>query len=129
MLASSNFISIFIAIRVHHLTRYDSDHTALRINLEADRAKDSRKKYYIFRFEEVWGTNPRCEGFVRQLWNNHPTSGTSKLKAMKELSSLFNEYKIGLIVVELKRIEELLKEDARWDPSEEAIKVQKGLEN
>lgn len=52
VLASNSFINIFNPLRVIHLHRYDSNHSAIRINLEADQAEKEGKKRYQFKFEE-----------------------------------------------------------------------------
>lgn len=48
---------------------------------------------------------------------------------MKSIEEEFKEYKISAISKELRRIEELLKDETHWDSSEEAIKEYRALES
>ncbi|XP_058768237.1 uncharacterized protein LOC131641969 [Vicia villosa] len=64
-IASHSFLNRFSPIRVIHLPRYGSDHAALRIDLEADSGNLSRKRYHLFRFEEAWSRDSKCEETVK----------------------------------------------------------------
>lgn len=76
----------------------------------------------------MWSKGPKCEKVVNQLWNNHNTRGIDKPATMKGLDFFFQEYKIGAVNKELRRIDDLLKEEDKWDYSEKSIKSNKALE-
>ncbi|XP_058774622.1 uncharacterized protein LOC131648906 [Vicia villosa] len=81
-MASNSFINRFSPIRFYHLSRFHSDHAAISISLEAENTQntDRRKRPHLFRFEEVWSKDPRCEKFVDQLWNDSSTRGFNMFK-------------------------------------------------
>lgn len=66
-MANDNFISRFSPIRVTHLPCFGSDHSPLRINLEDHAQVSIRKRPHLFRFEECWAKEPRCEDIVRRI--------------------------------------------------------------
>lgn len=102
------FMNTFPMSSVHHLPRQGSDHAVLCIVVEKDQEK--KRRPHLFRFEEVWTKDPRCESLVKQIW-----------KGVQDLNIVFKEYRTGSVAKELKRIEALLKEDIRWDAEEEEI--------
>lgn len=60
-LASNIFINRFSPIKVSHLACFGSDHASIKIKLEVDVGNRERKSVRLFRFEEVWSKDPRCE--------------------------------------------------------------------
>lgn len=58
-LASSNFINMFSPMKVFHLARFGSDHTVIRIDLEAPEVERRNNKIHVFRFEEAWTKDSR----------------------------------------------------------------------
>lgn len=118
----------FYPIKVLHLPRYGSDHTVIRIDLETVMGDIDRKQSHIFRFEEVWSKDPKCENIVGQLWNGQANRGHNNLKAMQGIEDFFKEYKIGTMTQEIKKIENLLKEDDRRSTNLEDINTYKALE-
>ncbi|CAI8590862.1 unnamed protein product [Vicia faba] len=61
----------FAPLKVCHLPCYGSDHAVIRLELEEDSNGKGRKRSHIFRFEEVWSRDPRCEDVVKWLSNNY----------------------------------------------------------
>lgn len=59
---------------------------------------------------------------VRDIWLRSPGQGETKIVGMKDIEGHLQEYKISVISKELKRIEEIMKDDTLWNPSEETIK-------
>ncbi|XP_058746012.1 uncharacterized protein LOC131618873 [Vicia villosa] len=127
-LASPNLQNRFSPIKVIHLPRFVSDHAVVRIDMEADLGANNRRRRHIFRFEEAWCRDMKCEAAVREMWDSQPGNGVSKIAGLKSLDEVFKDYKVNAVKQELKRIEILLKEDSNWKASEEAIAIQKTLE-
>ncbi|CAI8612048.1 unnamed protein product [Vicia faba] len=127
-LAKESFFNRFSPIRVSHLARYGCDHATTGIQLESDNDSKNRKRPYIFRFEELWCKDPACENLVAQFWNNSTKIGFQKLEAMKELDDTFKDYRSNNVRKEICRIENLLKEDIKWDTDRSKIEAYKALE-
>lgn len=68
-LASPSFINRYSPIEVQHLSRFQFDHAAISISLEAELSQNNSKgkRTYKFLFEKAWSKDPRCEGLVEQL--------------------------------------------------------------
>lgn len=81
---------------------------------------------HLFRFLDSWARDTRCEAVVRVLWNS--TNLTGYAKSMFKMSEEFKEYMGCNVKVELRRIEELLKDEKRWYSSEHDVKTYKALE-
>ncbi|XP_058757456.1 uncharacterized protein LOC131630719 [Vicia villosa] len=115
-MASNSFINRFSPVKVKHLSRFHSDHAAISISLEVDESLNSvsRKRPYLFRFEEVWSKDPRCERFVDQIWNEPSSRGLNKFDRIQNLDAMFKEYRRGEISKELRRIEEQLGSEFCW---------------
>ncbi|XP_058724620.1 uncharacterized protein LOC131596076 [Vicia villosa] len=126
--ATEAYINKFSPIQVNHLSRYGSDHAAVRIETEVDRGRGRKKRRYIFRFEEVWSRDPKCEEYVNRIWNNPSTRGHHKLAAMKKLEVVFKDYKLGSTSKEIHRVEEMLSDGKNWDSNEESMVHFKRLE-
>lgn len=126
--ASIGGIACFDPIKVTHLPRYDSDHAAIRIMWENHQREEKTLKQYIFKFEDLWARDSRCERMFKELWKSSNVGGYAKLKLMLNFSEEFKEYRSCNMKAELNRIEELLKDDKRWDPSEQEIHKYKALE-
>lgn len=67
LLLTTNFINISSPIKVFHLSRFGSDNTTVRVDLESLMEESCRKHIRLFMFEEVWLGDSRCEKLVRQL--------------------------------------------------------------
>ncbi|CAK8544681.1 unnamed protein product [Lathyrus sativus] len=128
-IATESFINRFSPIKINHLPRYGSDHVTIRIDLEADIFGHGRKERHLFRFEEVWSREPRCEEYVARMWNNDAVRGHRKLVVMQGLDDLFQEYRRSIVSKDIGRIEELMKDKCIWDANLEDIKVYQALEN
>lgn len=62
--AREGFISRFSPIKVTHLPRFSSDHSPILICLEAHSHSYRKKRTHLFRFEECWVKDNRCEDLV-----------------------------------------------------------------
>lgn len=109
-------------MRVIHLPRYGSDHSAIRIDLKAESMQKERKKRYQFKFEENWSWDLKCGEVINRICKASLRHTVAKLAEMKSLSDHFREYRTRAVRKELNRIETLLKEDSNWEVSEEYIK-------
>lgn len=108
----SDFLDVFPLSRVVHLPRHGSDHVMLRIMIEEE--EQQQKKNAIFRFEEVWAKDERCEGCIRNLWREPARSFTQKLSGLQKLKHSFKDLGTGKIAEEVKKIQTLLNEEIRW---------------
>lgn len=93
------------------MSRFGSDHAAIRIDLEAVVEDVKRKIVHVFRFEEVWAEDPKCNEAVRNLWVSSGANTVNKLKAMQNLDNTFKEYMVGNLCKDIKRLYSLLEED------------------
>lgn len=100
----------------------------ISINLEADLGERKKRRRYIFRLEEAWSKDNRCDKVVHDLWKNQLVQVPNKLATMQEMGNFFKEYRVGEINTELKRIKIMSKEEGRWEASEDSIKQYKALE-
>lgn len=82
----------------------------------------------MFRFEEVCLKEPRREKLVIQLWNESSLMFNQRTKSIHSLQHTFKDLRIRKVAKELKRIENLLKEDTSWYADYEEIKKFKALE-
>lgn len=122
------FLNRFSPTKVVHLSRYKSDHAAIMVLLEANEYMTRRKRAHLFRFEECWTKDERCEELIGRSWRN--TSGTcdEKIQALQNLDADFEDYKIGNIRKELKSIEEKLQDFTSWAVEKDEIERFRELE-
>jgi hypothetical protein len=73
-----------------------------------------KKRVHLFRFEEVWTKDKKCEDEVRQMWNGAGSCCTNKVNAMKSLDTVFNDYQINEVKKEIKNLEGKMKEANAW---------------
>ncbi|XP_058746204.1 uncharacterized protein LOC131619080 [Vicia villosa] len=66
-LASQNFLNRFSPTKVLHLPRFGLDRAVLRIGLEADLGSNDKRRKHLFRFEEAWSRDKKCESTVREV--------------------------------------------------------------
>lgn len=92
-LAIDLFINRFIPIQVTHLPRFESDHTPLLICLEASPHSFLKKRIHLFRFEECWTKDSKCEDLVRRIWSNGNPPCEEKLANLQALDAEFKEYR------------------------------------
>ncbi|KAI5426912.1 hypothetical protein KIW84_032373 [Lathyrus oleraceus] len=124
--SSLNFKNSFLLTRVTHLARYGSDLAAIRIVIQKECFRG--KKVHLFRFEEVWLKDPRCDSFVRQLWNESAPMFNQRIKSIQSLQHTFKDLRTEEAVKELKRVESLIKENIRWSTDFEEIDKFKALD-
>lgn len=75
--ATSTFMESFPHTQVVHLPRNGSDHAVLRLMIKIEVVQ--QKKKAVFRFEEIWAKDVRCEGWVKHLWREANGSFSHKL--------------------------------------------------
>jgi exonuclease III/ribonuclease HI len=109
------FVHRFSPIKVKHLPRFGSDHAAILIGLEAVTEWHNRRRKRLFRFEESWSKDSKCEDLIRQNWNNSPGTCLEKIGKLKHLGTAFDDHDLGKIKKELGRIERLLTDQTLWD--------------
>lgn len=95
-LATADFLNRFSPTRVIHLPRFGSDHAALMVLLEAQNQTIRRKKIHLFRFEECWTKDDRCEEEVSKAWFSSENHCVAKLEAMKGLDKFLKITRWGL---------------------------------
>lgn len=81
-LATESFINRFSPIKTLHLPRYGSDHAPLLFELEARSNEYQKKRNHIFRFEEAWSKDERCEDLIKEAWFRSPTHCIRKLQSV-----------------------------------------------
>ncbi|CAI8619415.1 unnamed protein product [Vicia faba] len=86
------------------------------------------KRRRIFRFEDVWSRDDRCEELVRKNLEGPTDHGYNKVISICTLGDVFKEYMTGVVKAEIKRVEELLKGENIWSSRGENIKTYKGIE-
>lgn len=52
-------------IQITLIHRFRSDYVVLRIELEKSMMEERRNRQFIFRFEDVWARDERCNGIVK----------------------------------------------------------------
>lgn len=97
-------------ISVQHLAKYGSDHMAISISLENHCNNTPRRRTKIFRFEESWSKEGRCEALVAQCWNRSVGSCKRKIDSIQLMSGEFEDHNLGKIKKELVLLEKELKE-------------------
>lgn len=125
-LATTGFLDTFALSRVIHMAGHGSDHAVLRILIEEEEL--NQKKKFIFRFEEVWAKDDRCEGWIRHLWKEPARSLSHKLSGIQKLKHSFKDLRTGKVTEEIKRIDTLLNDESCWSEEAEGIQKFKSLE-
>lgn len=97
VLASMELIEAHFPIKVRHLSRYGSDHAAIVVDIDIISGDLPQKPRCLFRFEEAWTKDEKCEQAVRQCWNLEGSDSVQKIKAMQRLSDTFKECRSGAI--------------------------------
>jgi hypothetical protein len=96
-LSTDEFINRFSPVHVLHLPRYGSDHPALIITLEASTHEVQRRRKRLFRFEESWTSNARCEPLIHACWSQPNLSFSNKLGRLQELGKDLGDHTVGSI--------------------------------
>jgi hypothetical protein len=110
-MSTEGFMNRFSPIHVLHLPRYGSDHAALIITLEAPSQNEQRRRKHLFRFEQSWITNVRCEPLIRACWSDANNSCITKLGRLQDLGNELRDHTARSIRKEIDRIEKLLQDD------------------
>jgi len=122
------FHNCFSPIRVTHLAQFGSDHAAILVHLEVDPNAVRRKRVHVFRFEDIWSKDPRCEKLIKNHWCNSIMDWETKVSAVQGLNNDFQEYRVSEVRKGISRLENQLKEAHLWDGSPDNIKKFKELE-
>lgn len=111
-MATKGFINTFSPIQVSHLPRFGSDHSALKICLEFQGHHSRKEKHHIFRFEECWAKDDRCEDMIKKLWQENSLHCEAKLQALRSLDEGFKEYRTSEVRRNILKTEALLKDES-----------------
>ncbi|XP_075645469.1 uncharacterized protein LOC142616517 [Castanea sativa] len=108
-LATNNWFLKFPGTRVHHLRCDSSDHAAILIVFSG---LDPPKRKKLFRFEEMWLSNPGCYEIVQAVWNRCETEHVEGIlgrveKCGRDLS-WWNTNVFGNVQRELENLRKLL---------------------
>jgi hypothetical protein len=71
-LATTQWLNIFLEARVIHLHASNSDHYPICLVPTLEHSLP-RAKHRLFRFEEVWLSNPGCRETVTEAWATQKT--------------------------------------------------------
>nr|POF04317.1 hypothetical protein CFP56_16374 [Quercus suber] len=71
-LATAEWVSLFPAAKLHHLTSAASNHSPLLLRFTRKVMKKRGKK--LFRFKSMWLKDPRCEEVVLEAWEEGLTT-------------------------------------------------------
>ncbi|CAI8592454.1 unnamed protein product [Vicia faba] len=80
-------------------------------------------------FKETWLKDLKCERLIDNFWNGASVQGLNRIQAMKALDDHFKDFRIDNVSKELVRMENLLKEEDRWNGSKEEINILKAIGN
>lgn len=127
-MTSDGFINRFTPVKVAHLPRFGSDHSAFRYPLKITPLMNKKKKPHIFRFEECWSKDENCEPLIRRYWTSNRGSCETKLAALQALDADFKHLRSNEVRKEIFKIEEASKDDCLWDGSQDGIQRYKDLE-
>lgn len=119
----------FSPTRILHLSKLGSHHVVLSINLESYNHSFPKRKLRLFRFEESWAKEQRCEGLVHQFWRGSLGSCKGKIEGLKALQGEFEDNDLGKIRKELTILEKTLKDSPPWGSDEKTIQRFKCLES
>lgn len=112
----------FSPIKISHLPRFRSDHTAILIHLEAPQQRDGRRKTRLFRFEESWTHEEKCEDMIRRCWAKPSRNCVTKLWGLQVIDKVFEEHNLGCIKKDISKLERMLKDNSMWSKSAEDIR-------
>lgn len=80
--------------------------------MEADLEYNKKNKVLIFRFEEVWTKEKRCEDLIKKIWLDETNHGVNKLFAIQAIENSLRELRPGDFRAKFKRLKDLLKDDS-----------------
>lgn len=126
-MATEGFINKVFPIQVTHLHRFGSDHSALKITLDAQPQVRQRKRKHLFLFEECWANDDRCEDMVRRVWSGSNLHCEARLGTIQALDKEFEDYRTSEIRKEINKIEGLLKDKEMWSEEEESTRKHREL--
>lgn len=69
-MGTTEWLSMFPEISVHHLPIFNSNHAPVLVRLK----NKSESKKYGFKFQAAWLTHPEFTNKVRELWNDEETT-------------------------------------------------------
>jgi hypothetical protein len=96
-MATESFLKAFAPIHVVHLSRFGSDHAAISISLEDVSYGNTKWKVHLFRFEECWAKDERCDSLVQSMWSGSRSNRVSKIESIQSLDNEFAEYRTNEI--------------------------------
>lgn len=90
---------------VHHLDTFVSDHKPLWIDLHP--LPERRRRHKLFRFEDMWRSNPGCEDIITFAWTSTPRGLTmvqvqTKISRCRTELMKWSRLQFGNVVRQLK---------------------------
>ncbi|KAI5388716.1 hypothetical protein KIW84_074403 [Lathyrus oleraceus] len=119
----------FSQIQVRHLLRRSSDHVPLVIDLEENSQQSHKEKRCVFRFEEVWTKDDRCEEEIHRAWSLPHTLIDKKIEEFRSLRALFERCPRNNIGNKIVRVEDEINEMNHWASSSKDLSKMKWLNN
>lgn len=110
-LAIVSLINRFPTLNLAYLPYFGSDHLVVRIELDPPSPVNPRKKVRLFRFEEVWARDSRCEEIIRELWTKTSSYVLCKIEGIHKVFEILYDVILKAVGLELRRIEKLLQEE------------------
>lgn len=126
-LATRSFITMNTPIKVMHLPRFGSDHAAISVTLK-DVSSENKKRVHVFRFEESWYKDNRCEQLVHSAWVRSRGNFISKIESIKSLDNEFVDHITNEVRKEIVRTEKLLQDGSLWSDSADDLRKYRDLE-
>lgn len=87
----------FSPVQLVHLPQFSSNHATVLVHLDYPSLSRGKKRQRLFRFEECWKKDDRCEDMVRKAWARENLQCIEKLGALKVLDREVEEYRIESI--------------------------------
>lgn len=128
VLCSDDFTTRFSPVKVLHLPRFGSDHVAILTTLEAPLIRDAGRRKHIFRFEESWTKEQRCENIIKYCWGKPHLSCCERIELLQDMGKEFTDHNVGTLRKEINEVEKRLKDVNSWEDTVEAINRYKGME-
>lgn len=96
----------------------------LHVDIQPNQKKKRRK---IFRFEECWSKDRRCEDAIKRRWRSRYGSCIANIDGLKSMGLEFEEFTASNTRKEILRVEKILHDDTMWLGSDVDIERFKNL--
>uniref|UniRef100_A0A2N9GM00 RNase H type-1 domain-containing protein n=1 Tax=Fagus sylvatica TaxID=28930 RepID=A0A2N9GM00_FAGSY len=125
--ATTKWLVRFPNCRVHHLPTVFSNHCLLWMELYPTRTSWSRRR--LFRFEEMWTMDPRCEETVQQAWSANVSGSpmfqvSEKIKASRHSLHRWSKQQFGSVRFSIEmKTKQLEEEEAAAPAAQNALTI------